>query len=153
MSDLILPDSVNFRPAFDLNIYHRRYDHSAIVVWITWDRATGEPVMVLTPNTDRPGHERVIPCVVPLSTSWMWTEEVGDARHCATVAPIFVSNLGLNPNSPRHVYGVLSTIRGHLEDLVMCPPIPAEDRSKAAEMLITNNETETVTHREVSDYA
>lgn len=154
MSGLILPDSAGeLRPAFDLNIHHARYDHRSVVVWITWNRTTGEPVMVLTPNIDRPGHDRVIPCVVPLASSWLWHEAVGDPGHCATVAPIFAANLGLSPHSPRNILGVMGLIRDHLEDLVLCPPIPDEDRSKTAEMLIHDAGTGATTEREVRDYA
>lgn len=153
MTGLILPRQLETKPRYDLNTYHARLDRGGIVLWVTWDRITGRPCMILTRNIARISHERIIPCVVPLDRAWMWDERTGDDHECNVTCGIFAPNLGLSPFEVRDVFAIKSLIRNHLHDLITCPPLPAEDKETAADALITDNATGTVTHKEIKDHA
>lgn len=152
MTQLFIPGGER-KPAYDLNVVHDRFERGGVTLWVTWNRNTGEPCLILTPSMSQLSHQRAIPCVVPLSRAWAWDERIGDTHSVMITAGIFCTNLGLNPFEARNVNAVLSLIRNHLHDLLTCPPLPAEDREIAADAIITDNATGKVTHKEIKDHA
>ncbi len=155
----ITPDSAPsdaYRHALDLTVTHRTYTRGDVMVWLTWLRRADrhEPCMVLTPRAILTSHERIIPCIVPLSQAWKWSEEVGDQDHAAVTAAIFCANLGFNPYNPKNVFKLMGIVRDYLGDLISTPPRPTDlPRVTAAVMEIHNGSTGKTTEIEVSDDA
>lgn len=148
----IRPDGYDTKPAFDLSVFHSRQVHGDVVIWISWDRITGEPCLIITPNINRPGHERITPCVIPLSEYWVWNEMIGDEERCAMTLALFSDALGLNSTRRRVVGALYSAIRAELDELRKCPPMPRDDREKVAEMLVRDNATGKESTKEISDH-
>jgi hypothetical protein len=155
----ITPDSApsdNYRHALDLTVTHRTFKRGDILVWLTWLRRADrqEACMVLTPSNIMVTHEKVIPCVVPLSQAWKWTEEVGDEDHAMITGAIFCANLGFNPYNPKNVFKIVGIIREYLGDLISTPPRPTDvPRAVAAVMEISNGSTGKTKEIEVTDDA
>lgn len=146
------PDPTTYRHALDLRQSHAAYRRGDVLVWITWLRTSGEACIVLTPRAARLSHERIIPCIVPLSRAWAWAEETGDLRDVMTSAGIFCANLGFNPLNPNNVRKVIGIVRDHLGDLLSCPPMEASpDRRVVADVTIVNKSTGRTMEREVQD--
>lgn len=141
-----------FRHALDLRQSHAVYSRGDVLVWVTWLRTTREPALVLTPRAAVVSHERVIPCVVPMSRAWAWAEETGDLGDILPTVGMFLANLGFNPLNRRNVTKLLGIVRDHLGDLLTCPPMPeGVERRVVADMTIVNRTTDTTIEREVSD--
>ncbi|WP_333826865.1 hypothetical protein [Pararhodobacter sp.] len=145
----------HYRPALDLTQCHRTFTRGDVTVWLTWLRRGGqwEACMVLTPKRLMAiSHERVTPCVIPMSRAWVWAEETGDFGDCLINAGVFCANLGFNPFNPKNPLKVIGIVRDHLGDLLTIPPRPADHRlSVTAEMIVTDNATGKVKEMEVSD--
>jgi hypothetical protein len=156
MTSLILPDApapdpTTYRHALDLRQSHAAYRRGDVLVWITWLRTSGEACIVLTPRRTPISHERIVPCIVPLSRAWAWAEETGDLRDVMTSAGLFCANLGFNPLNPNNVRKVIGIVRDHLGDLLSCPPMPTGERRVVADMTIINRDSGRVLEREVRD--
>lgn len=146
-------DASEYKAPFDLRISHATYRRGDVLVWLTWNQNTGEAAMVLTPRVDRIHHERIIPCVIPLSRAWAWAEETGDEGDIVINAALFAANLGFNPNNLNNIRKVIGIVRDHLGDLLTTPPRPRDHHEVAADMIITDNRTGKEIHREVKDHA
>lgn len=107
----------------------------------TWIRLEGDwqPCMVLLP-AGRELSEGLIPCVVPLSSAWIWSEDIGNARAAATQAVEFARFLGLSED-PRNVIGIASFIHDMLGDLISIPPYPQSELRTVAEAILVDNRT------------
>lgn len=152
MTELLLPDGTSYKIAWDLNIVHRRQRYTGgLVAHLTWNRLTGDPALVLTPDIDRPGHERIIPCVVPMETAWVWHEQIGDVARAISTAEMFAHTLGL-PYGRRSALMVATVIRSEMDELRKCPPMPADDREITAEMLVRNETTGREVTKEIRDH-
>lgn len=115
-------------PILDLTIWHRRQQHGDISAFLTWLRdARRTPALVLV-RTALLGREGAIPCIVPLTRTWVWSEEIGDPRQAAQTCIQFAASLGLNPHNATDCIRVMSIIRDHIGDLVLMPPKPTEAR-------------------------
>jgi hypothetical protein len=139
--------------AFKLDISHEVHTRGSVTVWMTWNRITGRPVMVLTPTDMRGGPQRITPCVIPLESAVMWDEERGDLAHANVMAAVFCANLGFNPYQIKNVLKVQGYIRDYLEDLIRMPPMPPDHAQIVAEALIVDNETGRETYKEIADNA
>jgi hypothetical protein len=139
--------------AFKLDISHAVHVRGSITVWLTWNRLTGRPVMVLTPTDMRGGHERITPCVIPIDRAWLWDEDRGDLAHANITAAIFCANLGFSPENIRNIFKVQGYIRDYLEDLIRMPPMPPDHAQIVGEALIFDNETGRETYKEIADNA
>lgn len=146
-------DMTESKPAFDLSVSHKQYSRGDVMVWLTWNRLTGEPCLVLTPKMARLTHETCTPCVIPMARAWIWSEAIGDHAEAELVAAMFCANLGFNPYNLRNVNKVLSIIRDYTGDLLSMPPIPSGDRQIVAEAVITDNATGKQSFKEISDHA
>ncbi len=121
----------------DLTQVHAQRTFGDITVFFTWFGQRNKPVMVLMP-TARIGHERVIPCVVPVESAWAWAEETGDGRHCARASTQFAKLLGLNAASVNDVMRITSIVRECMHDLLTIPPKPVTDRIVVADAIRTD---------------
>lgn len=112
---------------YDLNLTHVHFQRICgdITVFGTWFGGDRRPALVLLP-TARIGHDRVMPCVVPLASAFAWDRRTGDPRHCARVSALFAENLGLNPHNAFTLMRITSLIQDHMGDLLSIPPKPAE---------------------------
>lgn len=110
--------------ALDLTRYHRRYQHGDLTVFLTWFGNDLLPCLVIVPSYYE-GHERVTPCIVPQRSAWIWSESVGEGRHCALTSFQFCQFLRINPD-PNNCIRVTSIIRDHIGDLLGIPPAPFE---------------------------
>jgi len=146
-------DTDEYKAPYDLRISHACYSRGDILVWITWNQTTGEAAMILTPRVDKISHERIIPCVIPLSRAWAWAEETGDEGDTVINAGLFCANLGFNPNNLKNVIRVMGIVRDHLGDLLSTPPRPRDHFAVTADVTVTNTDTGSVTHHEVTDHA
>lgn len=143
---------IAFRHALDLRQCQAVYSRGDVLVWVTWLRTTKEPALVLTPRRAVVSHDRVVPCVVPMSRAWAWAEETGDMGDILPTVGIFLANLGFNPLNKRNVLKLIGIIRDHLGDLITCPPMPhGLDRRHVADMTIVNRTTGTTIECEVRD--
>jgi hypothetical protein len=146
-------DAAEYKAPYDLRISHATYRRGDVLVWLTWNQNTGEAAMVLTPKMERIHHERIIPCVVPLSRAWAWAEETGDEGDIVVNAALFAANLGFNPNNLANVRKIIGIVRNHLGDLLAVPPRPRDHHTVVADMIITDNATGKTKHIEVKDHA
>jgi hypothetical protein len=110
--------------ALDLSRYHERFGYGDLTVFMTWFGDELVPCLVIVPSHYE-GHERVTPCVVPQRAAWVWSETLGDPRHCALASYQFCQFLRINPD-PNSVIRITSIIRDHIGDLISIPPAPFE---------------------------
>jgi hypothetical protein len=108
----------------DLSRVHATFRHGDITAHIAWFGDDLTPCLVLVP-AHAEGHERVTPCIVPLRAAWVWSEAIGDGRHCALTAHQFCHHLRINPSMQAN-FRITSIIRDHLQDLLTAPPCPYE---------------------------
>jgi len=146
-------DASEYKAPYDLRISHATYRRGDVLVWLTWNHNTGEAAMVLTPRVDRISHERIIPCIIPMSRAWAWAEETGDEGDIVVNAALFCANLGFNPNNLANVRKIVGIVRSHLGDLLAVPPRPRDHHEVVADMFVTDNATGSVKHVEVKDHA
>lgn len=137
---------------YDLEVSHDVYNRGDVLVWLTWNQNTGEAAIVLTPRVSKINHERITPCIIPLSRAWAWAEETGDEGDIVINAALFCANLGFNPNNLANVHRVMSIVRSHLGDLLAVPPMPRDHHEVVADMIVTDNNTGKELHREVKDH-
>lgn len=152
-SGLILPPAMEDKPPYDLTKCHRTFSRGDVLVWLTWNRNTGEPCMVLTPKMAVINAQTCVPCIVPLNRAWVWDERIGDQADAELCAALFCHNLGFNPYNLRNVTKVLGLVRDYLQDLITMPPLPSGDREIVAEAVITDNATGKQSFKEISDHA
>lgn len=150
---LIQPPAAEYKPAYDLTVTHRSYRRGDLQVWLTWNRNSGEPCLVITPRDPHLSNQRVIPCVVPMNRAWVWDEAIGDPAEVEFAAALFCMNLGFNPYNVRNVNKLTGIVRDYLGELVAMPPMPTDDRQVVAEAIITENATGKQTYKEVTDHA
>ncbi len=108
--------------ALDLTRYHERYAHGDLTVFLTWFGDDLLPCLVIVP-THYEGHERVTPCIVLQKHAWIWSEAIGEGRHCALTSYQFCHHLRL-PADPTTCIRITSIIRDHIGDLLAVPPAP-----------------------------
>lgn len=152
MNDLTRNEEA-YKVAYDLTACHAVHPRGSIMVWMTWNRITGVPCMVLTPKDAHLSHERVIPCVIPLTMAWKWDDKIGDPLHINSTSYMFCANLGWNPNNVRNILKLQTIIHDLLEDLIRMPPMPDDTRVVSADAIITDNVTGKTVHKEITDHA
>lgn len=150
---LILPQSMEAKPPYDLSKCHATHSRGDLMVWMTWNRVTGEPCIVITPKRAVISAETCVPCIVPLNRAWVWDERIGDVAEAELSAALFCANLGFNPYNVRNVTKLLGIVRDFLQDLLTMPPLPSGDREIVAEAVITDNATGKQSFKEISDHA
>ena len=143
------------RFALDLSKNHFKQRHGDVTVIGTWlFGSNGEirPCLVLVPSY-KEGYERVTPCVVPLETAYLWSEDVFvcDPAHVARTSYAFAKALGLDASNQLTCIRVATLVRDHIGDLQRIPPRPEHDRVVTADAFITDRATGKTTHREISD--
>ena len=118
------------RPILDLNYIAFETRVHDIRVIGTWYRDPEEnrvePALVLL-HAGRPiSRGQTIPCVIPLSRSWLWTREFGDARHCARIVYGWLKNGALPGEAADKAshFRVLDAVQARLRDLIAMPPAP-----------------------------
>ncbi|WYK05476.1 hypothetical protein DWF04_006095 [Cereibacter sphaeroides f. sp. denitrificans] len=148
-----MTDTPDYKPAYDLRFSWCRRDYRRISVWTTWNRMTGESCLVLTPAADTMlGYDRIIPCVVPMSTAWIWDETRGDQLEATKRAMLFCDALGLSSLIIADVHRVRTAVVENLHELITCPPMPRSEQEAVAEMLLRNNATGRTAEREIRDH-
>lgn len=141
-----------YKVALDLTVRKAVHSRGDVLVWLTWNRITSEPCMVLTRKDAHLGHERVIPCIIPLRRAWAWSEHLGDEADIAHTVGLFCVNMGFL-DSPKNLRRILGVVRDYLGDLLLMPPMPTDTQVVAADALITDNATGKVKHMEIRDHA
>ncbi|WP_238368276.1 hypothetical protein [Mesobacterium pallidum] len=137
------------RPALDLRMSHSIHQLGDLAAFLTWWLEDGEPAMVLM----APGTRHARPCVVHLNNAHQWAEETNDDdSYAERMAAEFCADLGLNPLQRSNVYRIMSIVRDLLGDLTQMPPMPPWLNQKVGDLLVTDNTTGSVTHKEVSDH-
>lgn len=127
----------------DLDLTKRQWTKTrgnvtAIGTWIRLD-GSFQPCMVLLP-AGRELSEGLIPCVVPMSRAWIWSEDVGDPRQSAITSIEFARLLGLSED-PRSIIWLASFIHDMLGDLLTIPPYPHSETQSVAEAILFDNAT------------
>lgn len=145
-----------YRHAIDLtSTYGAPIPRGDITVFRTWLRLADnwQACLVLVPSRVFVSNEKVIPCVVPLSTAHKWAEETGDFGQCLITAGHFAANLGFNPMNPKNPTRIIDIIRDLLGELISIPPREsyAPEKVIAAQMDVIDNTTGKVTEIEVED--
>lgn len=117
------------RPALDLRYRHFEHLHRGILVIGTWlmdDQGKSGPCLVLMDGMRRGQRLHTIPCVIPLTSMWLWTREEGDPEHVAlTIAEWMMA--GAMPGDPHNaadVRRVFDAVQSRLRDLKDIPPMP-----------------------------
>lgn len=152
-SGLIMPAETETKPPYDLSKCFRTFSRGDLMIWLTWNRVTGEPCMVLTPKMAVINAETCVPCIVPLARAWVWSEAHGSEEEALFCAAMFCANLGFNPYNHRNVFKVAGIVRDYLQDLLTMPPLPSGDREIVAEAIIRDNATGKESFKEISDHA
>ncbi len=143
---LVVPE----RPVIDLAIRH--FDHKVRMFRIigTWlKQGSREPCMVIIPRYQK--ISEITPCIIPLSSAWKWTEEVGDHIWSAHTAVSFAMVLPINPFSEPDVNLLLDVIRGRLSDLLSMPPAPDLGKDIAGDITMTDRNTGKVIQKDLMD--
>jgi len=148
------PHRITQKPLLDLTINQKIYRYGDITAHLTWTWDDGRPCIVLVPTHVRTSHERITPCVVRIREGWIWTEEVGDARHCARTSAAFAACLGFSPHDTSTLIAVTAVVRDCLDEMMQMPPLPhaPETRKSVAHMEIHDHNTGKTTHKEVTDH-
>lgn len=143
---LIVPE----RPVIDLSIRHFERRTGPFTLIGTWLKTeTREPCLVILPRFRK--IEQSVPCIIPLSSAWRWSEEYGDPLWAALTAIGFAKVMpSLDPLKVSDVNKVLDAVRGCLGDLAAMPPSVFE-RKIAGDMKFTNRETGEVTQKDIFD--
>jgi hypothetical protein len=113
-----------------------------IGTWLRDDEAQWRPALVLLRESDELSGA-VVPCVVPLNTAWVWSEEIGAPHIAARAAVEFARQMRFDDSDPKSVFRIAGLIRDHLDDLVAMPPLPPGERDErvVAEALIRDLST------------
>lgn len=150
-----MSNGVTQRTALDLTRYHFKRELAGnITVYGTWwlaEDSGPKQCLVLVPTLART--ENVVPCVVPQSQAWMWSEAIGDPVETAKTSFMFADWLGLDVNNHSDVFRVRSVIHDHLQDLLNIPPMPEamRDRTVIGEAQIRARESDRmIRHEEVT---
>lgn len=125
---------------YDLDLTEVQFErcYGDITVFGTWFGQDRKPALVLV-ATNKIGSAELIPCVVPESQSWAWSEEIGDGAHCARISSLFALNLGFGFDAIKTMK-IASVIRDCLGDLNKIPPKPKTDRLVVAEAIRTDHD-------------
>ena len=107
---------------------------------------------MLVPTAAKITHQRIRPCVVPLSDAHLWAEETGDVAYFSNAAAMFAENLGKDGSNPMHVGQVLSVIHDEIGELMQLPPVPPGEVIVAADAVI-RREDGSEKHVEIIDRA
>lgn len=138
------------RPFLDLNQVEWSHTYGDLTLFGTWVGDQQTPALVLVPTHNLGGDSRIIPCVVPLDSAWLWAEETGDPRHVAWATWTFANNLGLEASNAFTCMRIASAIRGNLGRLLAIRPKSTE-RVVVADAVITD-ESGRQRHAEIADH-
>ena len=114
-------------PRYDLDLtkYAFRHQRGDITVYGTWFGKDQQPALVLVQSgTEERGF--VVPCVVPLASAWLWSDQIGDPAHCARQSYWFAHALRLTANNIATCMRITTLIRDHIGDLASIPVKPTE---------------------------
>ena len=136
----------------DLTRRHWTKTRGPITAIGTWVRLEGrfEPCMVLI----RAGSElsdRLIPCVIPMSRAWVWSEDLGDPVEAANTTFLFAQALGINFHDQRSVFAIATLIHDQLGELLSIPPYQPDNLPTVAEAILTNHSTGRTVETEMTD--
>lgn len=140
------------RPALKLSVQRFCHVTRGIRVIGTWLMSgSREPCLVLTNANIDLRSERLIPCVIPLSSAHRWTVEFGDPRHCArnVMAWLTVGALPGSPHDAKAHRAVFDAVQSRLTDLIHMPPAPFLGREIAGDITFTNRTTGEVIERDI----
>lgn len=114
--------------------------------------STQRPCLVLIPTHTALSHRKVTPSVVPIEDAHQWDESpaVGDEEMCHVNAFHFCVALGINEHNPVNRQRVISIVREHLGDLLMCPPLSDHLNRVVADAIHIDRESGKVTEREIT---
>lgn len=118
--------------SIDLSRRHFSRQFGPLLLIGTWLRdpdAQWRPALVLIRSRDEL-NGAAIPCVVPLDTAWIWSEEIGNPEIAARATFDFAKHLHMDDDMPRSAYKIATIIRDHLDDLVAIPPLPPGERDE-----------------------
>ena len=114
------------RPTIDLTRYHFVRELGDLRLYGTWvytpqedNSDEDEPCLVLVPAFRTYG---VVPCCVPLSAAFRYT----DPRHLARVSLEFARTLGFESNLMANAHRIAGIIHDHLLDLITMPENPTQ---------------------------
>ena len=124
--------SLDEKPVLDLR--YRAFDHlcGAIRVIGSWymdpETRSSQPCLVLIDATKPFRAGRVIPCIIPLSDMWKWTQEMGDGAHIARNIYDWLHSGALpgHQDNKSDAFRVMDAVQSRLRDLVTMPPMPPE---------------------------
>lgn len=127
----------------DLTKYQFRREARGFAIYGTWlfRSAIGvppEPCLVIVPLARPVTHERSTPAVIPLRAAFVWSEEMGDPRHCARSSAAFLENMDMAV-SPLACMSLTMAIRDHLGDLLAIRPYEG-DRVVVADAIRTDEQ-------------
>lgn len=109
------------KPAIDLSRYHFMRELGDIVVIGSWvwsdEKEDSEPCLVLLPRYRHPS--TVIPCVVALSSAYLYNEPT----YCVRAAKGIAKALGFE-DSMATTHRIADILHSHLPDLVSMPVDP-----------------------------
>lgn len=137
--------------ALDLTKHHFQQQHGDLTLFGAWAGDEKEPCLVLLPTYSH-GKKRTPLCVLQ-STAFRWNPDDRDvdATTSAQQTMLFAAANGFDCGNQITLMRITSLIHDHLGDLLSIPPYYGE-REVVADMIITDNATGKVTHKEVSDH-
>lgn len=135
--------NLDHRPILDLTMSQFERNLGDMKLYGTWlgdESANSEPCLCLVMAYRHRGNK---PCIVPLSSAYMWREPA----HAATTALEFCKCLGLD-ESYTNARRIADIITSHIPDLIKIPPRPFRKEVVGGRGFISQN-GETPIHGEI----
>lgn len=119
--------------------------------WLTTEDR--EPCLALSNAAYPLRSEQIRLCLIPLSSSYLWTIDFGDPRHTARHCYNWIKCGALpgNANNPRDVRNVFDAVQSRLTDLIHMPPAPFRRHEIAGDVTFRNLTTGDVMQRDILD--
>jgi hypothetical protein len=83
---------------------------------------------------------QTVPCIVPMDTALVWSEDIGDPRRAARMAFGFAEALRLDAGKST-IIGIAKLINDLLGDLLSMPPYMPPPGEVLAEVTVTERQT------------
>lgn len=127
-------------------------DLTFIGSWMREENSQFTSVMVIV-RTGEESSDHNIPCIVPVTEAWRWSEELGDPRGAARTTAEFLEALRMS-FTKRNAIRLTSLIHDHIGDLLAIPPFASlgVEQVVTADLIRIDHGTGEITEQEIRDY-
>ena len=127
-------------------------DLTFIGSWIREENSQFTASIVII-RTGEENNEHTVPCIVPATDAWKWSEQIGDPRGQARTTVEFLNALRMR-FTRRNAIRLTSLIHDHIGDLLAIPPFETlgVEQVVTADMIRIDHSTGEITEQEIRDY-